>query len=169
MAVNMVKLRCKLAASHAPSFATALRRAPIHHGAVAELNAKETAVPRRQRAAIQVASGRAAGSYGSPSRGVLDAAAAPGAHGPSSSKKGNICNLLAILIAIYLYVAMQPFLRFEIFFAPHQASFVAFSLNILGYAAAIDRCSTGSFAHTTAAKINSNQTAQGQPAPRSTE
>ena len=57
----------------------------------------------------------------------------PGAHGSSSSKKGNICNLLAILIAIYLYVAMQPSLRFKIFFAQHQAFFVAFSLSIPGY------------------------------------
>jgi hypothetical protein len=52
---------------------------------------------------------------------VLDASAALGVHGASGSKKGNICNLLAIPIAIYLYVAMQPFI-------------VAFSLSILGYA-----------------------------------
>ena len=44
------------------------------------------------------------------------------------------CNLLAILTAIYLYVSMQPFLRFKIFFAPHQALFVALSLSILGCA-----------------------------------
>jgi hypothetical protein len=68
-----------------------------------------------------------------PSRGMLNASAAPGAHRSSSSKQGNICNLLAILIAIYLYVAMQPSLRFKIFFAQHQAFFVAFSLSILGY------------------------------------
>ncbi len=49
-------------------------------------------------------------------------------------EEGYICNLLATLIAIYLYVAMQPFLRFKIFFAPHQALFVSFSLSVLGYA-----------------------------------
>jgi hypothetical protein len=91
----------------------------------AELNAKETAVPRRQRATIQVASGHREECSTLPPP--------PGAHGSSSSKKGNICNLLAILIAIFLYVAMQPSLRFKIFFAQHQAFFVAFSLSILGY------------------------------------
>jgi hypothetical protein len=81
--------------------------------------------PRRPRATIQVASGHREECSTLPPL--------PGAHGSSSSKKGNICNLLAILIAIYLYVAMQPSLRFNIFFAQHQTFFVAFSLSILGY------------------------------------
>ena len=102
---------------------------------LAELNAKETAVfpdgsGRRfklrlaSRSELRLSIARSARRFRRP----------PELHGLSGSKKGNICNLIAILIAIYLYVAMQPLLRFKIFFAPHQALFVAFSLSILGYA-----------------------------------
>src|SRR5258708_39177449 len=64
---------------------------------------------------------------------------------------------------------MQPFLRFKIFFAPHQALFVAFSLSILGYAllpltAAAQAPSPTADSSTTAATMNSNQPAQSQPA-----
>src|SRR5271166_5737139 len=49
----------------------------------------------------------------------------------------NSCNLLAITIANYLYLWMQPFLRSKIFFARDQA---------LSFAA-VDRCSAGLCAH----------------------
>jgi outer membrane receptor protein involved in Fe transport len=89
---------------------------------------------------------------------------------PSSlNGNGNSCNLLATVIATYLYVVMQLFVRSKMFFAQHQALSVTLSLCILGYAllpltVAAQAPSPTPDSSTTAATLNSNQTAQSQPA-----